>query len=276
MVSQTISSSTTILWGVFTTIILMFIFFIVIAIFPLSFPSWVDITICLGFPTLVFLSGLTSIEATQTGLLNVFGQRQKTTISEGLSWLPPFTSITLFDNKEQSTDLGEIEMLSANHISMKVKVSYNWRIIDNYLVSNLDGNVINRGLSELVRNEIRGEMLNSRMSDVNFVNSNKTFIGAIIKSCNETAKSKWGIEITELFIVTIMPATESMINYYESRAKIDEIVEDSARIAKILGLTPREALDKYARERLKVSSIEHIYSVNEISRITRLIEKMLK
>ena len=67
-----------------------------------------------------------------------------------------------------------------------------------------------------------------------------------------------------------------MRNYYESKAKIDEIAEDAARIAKILQLSPREALDKYARERLKVSSIENIYTLTEISQITSLIEKLLK
>ena len=67
-----------------------------------------------------------------------------------------------------------------------------------------------------------------------------------------------------------------MRNYYESKAKIDEIAEDAARLAKILNISPKEALDKYARERMKVSSIESIYSLNEISQITSLIEKLLR
>ena len=171
MTTKTISSSSTILWGVLTTISLVITFFVVIAIFTLSFPTWANICICLGLPMLVFISGFTTIEATQTGLLNVFGTRQKTVISEGLAWLPPFTSVTLFDNKEQSTDIGEMELLSINQISMKVKISYNWRVVDNYQVSNLDSNVINRGLSELVRNEVRSEMLNSRLNDINFINA---------------------------------------------------------------------------------------------------------
>lgn len=170
-----------------------------------------------------------------------------------------------------------MELLTANQISMKTKISYNWRVVDIYQVSNLDINVIGNGLTELVKNEVRSEMLSNRFNDINFINSDKSFIRGIVNACNETAKQKWGIEITELFISTIKPTTDGRRDYYEAKTSIDEIAEDAARIAKILNITPREAFDKYARERNKnFTSVEHIYSGSEISQIISLIEKILK
>jgi regulator of protease activity HflC (stomatin/prohibitin superfamily) len=277
MATKIISASTTIRWGILVTFILMAMFAATVIILPSAFSVGTNICICLIFPSLVFISGFSTIQPTQAGLLEILGTRQETTITEGIVWLPPFTSVTIFDTKEQARDLEEFEIMSVNQISIKVRISYNWRIVDNYKVSLRDINVIDGGLSKLVSSELRSEMLEKKLNDINLINSDKNFNRSIIKACNETAEDKWGIQITELFISAVKPATSSRMAHYESKDKCDEIiVEYAVGNVKNLGITPREALDKYARERENVPSIEYLHHSAQISEMIDRIEKLLK
>ena len=108
------------------------------------------------------------------------------------------------------------------------------------------------------------------------IKSNKYFIQRVIDECNATAEYTWGVQITHLFISTVVPSTASRAKYFESKAEIDEVAATAARIAKTLDITPVEALDKYSRERHKVTSIEHIYSARDITKILSLIDKLMR
>jgi len=69
----------------------------------------------------------------QIGLLVTLGERRKEHfLSEGIHWLPPFTSLLLFDSKERRLEIPETEALSADSVPIRYAAQVRIRIVNPY------------------------------------------------------------------------------------------------------------------------------------------------
>ena len=195
---------------------------------------WTWVGLVVAIPALIVLmskamGSFERLEVGYVGILVILGERSKEySLTEGIYWIPPFSSVLSFDSRERQLEVPPGEVLSSDNIPIRFKAQLQLRVVDPYLYSSVvdpEKTLVNQAVEA-------ARILISEHTALEIAVLNETLSGSLTARLIQRS-TDWGIKI---------------ISSSFSELRLPEEIEKYAQVIRIIRnqhpeMSPQRILD---------------------------------